>query len=191
MRAKKYAEILEKNGEIIMKTLKTVFALMFVVGLLGISQAFACKLPGSNLLEKNQAVSKSGENEILIREVPRDDNFATRSLVGRYSSYSTATFYVPAINRTLYATCVGVVTFDGQGHFTDREVHSYDGEIVRDEFTGTYTVNSDGTGKMHFTAPDGSTFDYDIVLSDNAKEITFLVELPVPGLVSQGTMKKQ
>jgi hypothetical protein len=82
------------------------------------------------------------------------------------------------------------VTFDGRGHLTDKEVHSYDGTIVRDEFTGTYTVNADGTGKMHFVG-ESETYDYDFVISNEGKEITFLVMLEIPGIVSQGTLKKQ
>lgn len=176
-----------------MKNLQTLFALMFIVGLLGISQAFACKFPGENLVSGNQtkSVSKTEVQDSADLSDDTDANFySKRTLSGRYSSFAQATFYDPTSNRTLYATCVGVVTFDGRGHFTDKEVHSYDGVIVRDEFTGTYTVNSNGTGMMHFVG-ENETFDYDIVLSNEGKDVIFLVELPVPGLVSQGTLKKQ
>lgn len=175
---------------IIMKNLKTVFGLMLVVGLLGISQVFACTFPGSELVGKTQIETKSVEKESIIIDDSSERGFSRRDLNGRYSSFAQATFYDPSQNRTTYATCVGVVTFDGRGRFTDREVHSYDGVIVRDQFTGTYTVNSDGTGTMHFIG-ENETFDYDIVLSNDAKDVIFLVELPVPGLVSQGTIKKQ
>jgi hypothetical protein len=174
-----------------MKNLKTLFALMFIVGLLGISQAFACKFPGENLVNANQTKSVSKTEVQESADLSDDANFyGKRSLSGRYSSFAQATLYDATSNRTLYATCVGVVTFDGRGHFTDSEVHSYDGFIVRDEFTGTYTVSSNGTGTMHFVG-ESETFDYDIVLSNEGKDVIFLVELPVPGLVSQGTLKKQ
>jgi hypothetical protein len=113
-----------------------------------------------------------------------------RDLSGRYASLATATFFDPSVNRTLNATCVGVVTFDGRGRFTDREVHSYDGVIVRDEFTGTYTVSADGHGTMHFVG-ESETFDYEFVISNDGKEITFLILLDIPGVVSNGTLKKQ
>ena len=174
-----------------MKNLKIMFALMFIVGLLGISQAFACQFPGENL--KNAAAQtllpKNMVKDIIFHE-ETERGFTKRDLNGRYSSFAQATFFDPTQNRTTYATCVGVVTFDGRGRFTDREVHSYDGVIVRDQFTGTYTVNADGTGTMHFVG-ESETFDYDIVLSNEGKDVIFLVELPVPGLVSQGTLKKQ
>jgi hypothetical protein len=179
--------------KIIMKNLKIMFALVFVVGILGISQVFACQFPGENL--KNMAASqnflpKESYKDIIFREENDQRSFSKRDLSGRYSSFAQATFFDPSQNRTTYATCVGVVTFDGRGRFTDREVHSYDGVIVRDQFTGTYTVNADGTGVMHFVGVNES-YDYDIVLSNEGKDVVFLVELPVPGLVSQGTLKKQ
>ena len=174
-----------------MKNLKIMFALMFVIGLLGISQAFACQFPNENLkivASQNSLPKDAVKNISLLDE--SEKGFTRRDLNGKYSSFAQATFYDPTTNRTLYATCVGVVTFDGRGRFTDREVHSYDGVIVRDQFTGNYTVNPDGTGTMHFIG-ENETFDYDIVLSNEGKDVVFLVELPVPGLVSQGTLKKQ
>ncbi len=174
-----------------MKNLKIMFALMFVIGFFGISQSFACQFPNENLknVTERNSIPKSLINDIAFRD-DTDKGFTKRDLIGRYSSFAQATFFDPSQNRTTYATCVGVVTFDGRGHFTDREVHSYDGVIVRDEFTGTYSVNWDGTGTMHFVG-ETETFDYDIVLSNEAKDVVFLVELPVPGLVSQGNLKKQ
>lgn len=98
-----------------MKNLKTLFALMFIVGLLGISQAFACKFPGENLVNANQTKSVSKTEVQESADLSDDANFyGKRSLSGRYSSFSQATFYDPTSNRTLYATCVGVVTFGDQ-----------------------------------------------------------------------------
>jgi hypothetical protein len=170
-----------------MKNLKTLFVLMFVVGLMGISQAFACKLPGTDRLSRTVASNK------VIKDFISDDSvdgYKARDLNGRYASLATATFFDPMANRTLSATCVGVVTFDGRGHFTDKEVHSYDGVIVRDEFTGTYKINSDGRGTMHF-AGENEEFDYEFVVSNELKEIIFLITLEIPGVVSNGTLKKQ
>ena len=175
-----------------MKNLKNIIAIMMFVGLVGISQAFACKSPVENLipspLKANAANSAAAVHSLAKDDDPKTFNF--RDLVGRYSSYATAIFYDQTANRTSFATCIGVVTFDGRGHFADKEVHSYDGVIVRDEFTGTYKVNSDGTGSMHYVGQDES-YDQEIVLSNDAKDITFLILLDVPGLVSQGTMHKQ
>lgn len=176
-----------------MKNLKTMFAVMFVIGLLGISQAFACQFPGGENLKNvptQTLIPKNVVKDIVFRDETDQRSFSKRDLNGRYASFAQATFFDPTQNRTTYATCVGVVTFDGRGRFTDREVHSYDGVIVRDEFTGTYTINADGTGVMHVVG-ENEAYDYDIVLSNEGKDVVFLVELPVPGLVSQGTLKKQ
>jgi len=176
-----------------MKGLKTLFAMILVVGTIGLSQAFACKPPTGNL----PAQGRPSESQPTVRPEPANisyepefTSYSKKDLVGRYASLATATFFDPGANRTLYATCVGVVTFDGRGHFTDREVHSYDGVIVRDEFTGTYTLSPDGRGTMHFVG-DSETFDYEFVVSNDTKEITFLITLEIPGVVSNGTLKKQ
>lgn len=178
-----------------MKNIKILFAVTFVIGLMGITQAFACKQPtasGNGVVTKaSYRTSSPGEVEYLQSSFDGDSRFySKRDLVGRYASLATATIFDPTSNRTLSATCVGVVTFDGRGHFTDREVHSYDGVIVRDEFVGTYTVSSDGRGIMHFVGAN-ETFDYEFVISNDVKEITFLITLDVPGVVSYGTLKKQ
>jgi|SRR5437016_1746989 len=178
-----------------MKNLKTLFVLSFVVGVLGISQALACTFPGGNSAARSVSNTASKTNaqqpQITILRDPVDQGFAkVDDLVGRYASVATATLFDPTSNRTLNATCVGVVIFDGRGHFTDKEVHSYDGFLVHDQFTGTYAINADGTGTMHFVG-DSDEFDYEFVVANGFKEITFLVTLDVPGLVSYGTLKKQ
>ena len=174
-----------------MKTIKITFAIMMIVGIIGISQAFACKFPGDNLSVPKRSVQTPRSSNPAPAFIGDDQRtFGKRDLVGRYSSYAQATFFDPMANRTEYATCVGLVTFDGRGHFTDKEVHSYDGTIVRDEFTGTYTINPDGTGVMHYVGTEES-YDQEFVVSNDGKEITFLIILDVPGVVSQGTLKKQ
>lgn len=167
-------------------------ALMTIVGVLGISQAFACK-------PLTDGIAPRTDNRSIVRTnmTPAQNSFdfdsriySKHDLVGRYASLATATFFDPVANRTQYATCVGIVTFDGRGRFTDREVHSYDGVIVRDEFVGTYTLNGDGRGTMHFVG-ENETYDYEFIVSNDAKDITFLVLLDLPGVVSNGTLKKQ
>ena len=166
---------------------------MMVVGLLGISQVFACKSPVAGMVSSQQLAMMQKTDMVLKNDSKGDEDtkgFSKRDLSGRYSSFAQATIFDAMSNRTTYATCIGVVTFDGRGHFTDKEVHSYDGFIVRDQFIGTYTVNSDGTGKMHYIGEE-EVYDQEIVLSNEGKDITFLILLDIPGIVSQGTMKKQ
>ncbi len=177
----------------IMKKLTALIAMIMVVGVVGLSQAFAC-MPPSNSLPARARTSVAEETPKLESSQaayePAFKSFDRRDLAGRYASTATATFFDPTANRTQYATCIGIVTFDGRGHFIDREVHSYDGVIVRDEFIGTYTLSSEGHGRMHFVG-ENETYDYEFVVSNDLKEITYLVMLEVPGLVSNGTLKKQ
>ena len=176
-----------------MKNLKITFALTFVVGLLSVSEAFACQFPGQNNLAGSKQTVTAPKGGSVITPSLADSSlkiFTKRDLVGRYSSKATATFFDPTQNRVAFATCVGLITFDGRGNLFDREVHSYDGFIVHDEFTGTYTMNPDGTGIMHFSNADES-YDYSFVMSDDGREITFLILLDEPGVVSDGILKKQ
>jgi hypothetical protein len=175
-----------------MKTLKIAFGMIIFFGLLSVSQALACEFPGMSAGSAKTATAPSASRSVTQSLIPDTSLkfFTRRDLVGRYASRSTATLFDPSTGRTQHATCVGVITFDGRGNIVDREVHSYDGFIVHDEFTGTYTMNSDGTGIMHL-ANEAESFDYSFVMSDDGKEVTFLVLLDVPGLVSDGVLKKQ
>ncbi|CAN5439740.1 hypothetical protein BH10ACI2_BH10ACI2_08070 [soil metagenome] len=176
-----------------MKHLKTLVALIFAIGLLGISQAYACKAPGLGIPAGMDSRSAAKPQIQPIIPAAFDTGlriFTKKDLSGRYSSLATATFFDPTSNRTQFATCIGIVTFDGKGRFTDFEVHSYDGTIVRDSFVGTYTVKADGRGTMHFIG-ENEEYDYEFVMSNDVNEITFLITLEIPGVVSYGTLKKQ
>lgn len=117
----------------------------------------------------------------------RQPIFNNGSLNGRYASQVTT--IKPRMNRTTYEACVGLVTFDGFGNFTDSETHSFNGEIVSAQYKGTYQVNPDGTGTMTYFDENGPTPPCPIVLSDGGKEVTFLIS--VPGVVATGVLKKQ
>lgn len=47
---------------------------------------------------------------------------------------------------------IGVMTFDGAGNFTESYTGMVNGSPVTGTFTGTYTVNSDGTGTISFSS---------------------------------------
>jgi len=120
----------------------------------------------------------------------RTQYFNNGSLNGRYASLSTAiTPGTPASNKTTYDACVGLVTFDGFGNFTDSETHSFNGEIERAQYKGTYQVNPDGTGTMTYFDENGPTDPCPIILSDGGREVTFIIT--TPGIVATGVLKKQ
>src|SRR6185436_2748319 len=101
------------------------------VGGIAISQAFACKSPSQGLISqksmflKARAVQSRPVDPDPTPPTPAEPRYNLRDLNGNYSSFATATPFDGS--RTEYATCVGLIVFDGEGHFVDKEVHSYDG----------------------------------------------------------------
>jgi hypothetical protein len=85
--------------------------------------------------------------------------FSQASLIGTYSSTNIGRGGLSPVSD------VGVFTFDGNGGFSGVVYVNLPGasflerNIFRSSFTGTYTVNADGTGttSTSFTLPDNST----------------------------------
>jgi hypothetical protein len=85
-------------------------------------------------------------------------NFRLASVLGDYAIVGTYAGNV--------AQEIGTMNVDGRGNFTGSSIVNVPGAngervVVPVIFTGTYTVNSDGTGFDAFTAtlPDGSTVE--------------------------------
>ncbi len=110
-----------------------------------------------------------------------------RSLKGRYTDSATTTVLPGGFAP---AACVGIVTFDGRGQLTATETHSFNGFIVPEaHYTGTYTMNEDGTGIMTIKSLEqGFEFKQKFVLNETTQEITYIVI--EDGEVSTSTMKK-
>lgn len=123
-------------------------------------------------------------------------HFTVRSLQGRYASLAGEDDNSGEGGKEFHSVCVGLVTFDGFGHFVDVETHSEDGEITHDKATGWYEVHPDGTGAMHITEfSDGTTTQtnldvkFSFVISDGGKELIYIPE--IDGVVSYAILKKQ
>jgi hypothetical protein len=70
---------------------------------------------------------------------------------------------------------IGVFTADGNGHGSEVETISFNGEIITGAtFTVTYTVNADCTGSFVSTPPGGSDIHNNFVIDDNKKEIRLI-----------------
>lgn len=160
------------------KTILASFALLFALSLLAY---------GARLSEPTDWMPQDYAPSDNSYEHARSRYFNNASLKGRYASLATA--ITPDAGKTSYTACVGLVTFDGFGNFTDQETHSFNGEIVRQEYRGTYHINPNGTGTMTYFDANGPTNPCPIVLSDGGKEVTFIVTQP--GIVSTGVLKKQ
>jgi hypothetical protein len=89
---------------------------------------------------------------------------------------------------------VGLYTFDGAGGFTARAVFNFSGGVIFNAdwslnplFTGTYTVNSDGTGTM--TWPPGHRRNF--VIGAGGNELKYIGTDADTGIVVGGSMVKQ
>jgi hypothetical protein len=89
---------------------------------------------------------------------------------------------------------VGLYTFDGAGGFTAHAAFNFSGgHIVNADwslnplFTGTYTVNADGTGTMTWEPGHRRNF----VIGDGGNELKYIGTDPDTGIVVGGSMVKQ
>ena len=85
---------------------------------------------------------------------------------------------------------IGVTNFDGRGHFTGTDTVNVNGSGgIPETSTGSYTVNSDCTGSTVQTFPDGRVVSLSLVIINHGREYLFLNT--APGLVITGSSKKQ
>ena len=85
----------------------------------------------------------------------------------------------------------GLYTFDGAGGFTARNVLNFGGGIILNAswsatFTGTYTVNANGTGTMTWT-----DHRRHFVIGAGGNELKYVGTDPNTGIVVGGSMVKQ
>jgi hypothetical protein len=74
---------------------------------------------------------------------------------------------------------VGKLTFDGTGNFENIRTISRNGDISLDvEGVGTYTINPDCTGSFTFTDGGVVTLGTDIVIDDNGNELRMIATSP-------------
>jgi hypothetical protein len=143
---------------------------------------------------------------IMHVSLPRAQAYDLSSLNGRYAdSFSgfhpvspgspPAPLPVP-LPISGYAAVyeVGLYTFDGAGGFTARAAFNFSGgHIVNADwslnplFTGTYTVNADGTGTMTWEPGHRRNF----VIGDGGNELKYIGTDPDTGIVVGGSMVKQ
>jgi len=88
---------------------------------------------------------------------------------------------------------VGLYTFDGAGGFAARAVFNFSGGAIFNAdwsvnplFTGTYTVNGDGTGTMTF-----QEHRRNFVICAGGNELKYIGTDPDTGIVLAGSMVKQ
>lgn len=96
------------------------------------------------------------------------------SSLGANFGYTANGEVYDAQGNLYFLSAVGRAVGDGNGGLTGTETLSYDGSIVKRQFTGTYTMNTDCTGNVTLQYTDGankSTTHADLVAVSNAKKI--------------------
>jgi hypothetical protein len=134
-------------------------------------------------------VSESGNEAIGIE----NDNtaIATIDLQNQLWPSSTPPYSNASLNGTYAASCSGAevdlnyVTFDGNGNITAGVDAFYDGWYGDNPYTGTYTVNGDGTFSGNFPGPIYDIFTMTGVLDNGTAEIEYTYyQSGVGGVVS-------
>lgn len=81
-------------------------------------------------------------------------------------------------------TAVGVLTVKADGTLIFADTQSFNGQITRRNFTGTYQLNPDCTGTAQFS----TGLSGDFVLTDDGREIRVIIT--TPGTIISGQGKK-
>jgi hypothetical protein len=137
---------------------------------------------------------------IMQVSLPRAQAYDLSSLNGSYAdSFSGLAPVSPGgpphpvpISAYLPEYAAGLWTFDGAGGLTARVVFNFGGGLIfntswSQNITGTYTVNTDGTGTMSFTGGHSRHF----VIGDGGNELKYIGTDPTGGIVVGGSMVKQ
>jgi len=85
-----------------------------------------------------------------------------------------------------------LITFDGGGNFTMDQVINHSGTSISRTVSGTYTVNSNGTGEMSWITPSGVIPKRDFVIVNGGAQLLFSEDPGSSGdLAGVGTFVKQ
>lgn len=108
------------------------------------------------------------------------------NLKGSYSFLGTKWTADPAAAQN---GSVGIATFDGVSKVNVSFTEVYDGTVETLSGSGTYTVNSDGTGTLTLPDKDGGTIDFVLtsVVNSIAKSVQYLSANSTTDGVSTGT----
>ena len=138
---------------------------------------------------------------ILQVSVPRAQAFDLSSLNGSYADAyevlvpANSHEVLPPISAYSPYMTVAFWTFDGAGGFTGRVVLNFGGGVIINpdfdqNITGTYTVNTNGTGTMNYTASRLARRRH-FAIGDGGKQLKYIVTNTTNGELVTGTMVKQ
>jgi hypothetical protein len=117
-------------------------------------------------------------------ESPRGKGFTLATIEGDHGySYNGTVIGVGPI------ATAGLISIDGEGNLSATYVVSISGVIMRGSFTGTYSVNPDGTGLAQLVLPrTGGKINGSFVIVNNGDEILFTGN--DPGIAITGFTKR-
>jgi hypothetical protein len=120
--------------------------------------------------------------------------FNDATLHGRYAFHNLAWFVDTSQNPPVSAPFAfsGLWTFDGKGKLTATDTlndPTGSGVITNRNYSGTYSVNHDGTGTIDVTIAQGITVHYTLALAANGEVIEVITTRE--GIVSTFTLEKQ
>lgn len=95
------------------------------------------------------------------------------SFTGAYG-YKLSGIVYDSYGYMYFLNSVGRIVSDGAGSITGTNTYSFDGTVIRQTFTGTYTVNEDCTGTLTMATSGSGTANYDFVLVNNNQEATMV-----------------
>ena len=96
------------------------------------------------------------------------------SINGVYTIRMSGVAYEPDGTQDLIVE-IGELTADGAGNVSASSTLSLNGSIIRRTFSGTYSVNSDGTGAMTLYPNWGPPINVDTVIGSAGREVTFVL----------------
>ena len=112
-----------------------------------------------------------GNGSTVIHTPPPTGNFNNGSLSGQYAYSLSGTALIPGSSSSAAYAEAGVFTADGSGHITNgADDFAQNGNFASNPFTGTYSLNRDGTGTMTLTFSNGAgSFQLGITLVNSSQ----------------------
>ncbi len=131
---------------------------------------------------------------LVAQNMADTHSFSTASLNGSYAFHSLAWFVDTTVKPPQSAPFAfsGFWNFDGKGNLTATDTlndPTGSGVVPNRRYSGTYTVNRDGTGAIEVSLGGGITVPYTLAIAANGNLIEVVTERP--NIVSTFTLEKQ
>lgn len=99
------------------------------------------------------------------------------SIAGKYGTQASGQIVRENVPPVLFAE-TGVINFDGQENLNGNDTVSFNGNITKSNYSGTYSVKEDCTFSAKFTDNLGNTVNWAGTVVNNGKEILVLEAVP-------------